>query len=390
MKKYKESLLSNRLLQSLRSVIKSKKVGLHEPYLGENEKRYLKKCIESGYVSYLGEYVLSLEKKITDYTGAKYAVTTNSGTSALHLACRLLEINNNCEVLMPALSFVAPANAVSYMNGTPHFVDIENETFGIDPQKLRNYLSNTTYLTNLGCINKRTKKVIKAIIVIHAYGHPAQIQKIIRIANEFKIKVIEDAAESLGSFYNNKHTGLFGDIGVLSFNGNKVITTGGGGALLTKNKKIYENAKHLSTTAKIKHKWEYIHNEVGYNYRMPNINAAVGCSQFERISKLLKYKRRLARKYEIIFEDFDEVRFMKERKNSISNYWLNTIIIEKNFKSIRDDLLQKLHKNGYQARPLWEPLNKLKMFKACPKDNLAVTNDIVSRTINLPSGYNII
>ena len=390
MKKYKESLLSNSILQSIRSVIKSKKVGLHEPYLGENEKRYLKKCIESGFVSYLGEYVMNLEKKITDYTGAKYAVTTNSGTSALHLACRLLEINNNCEVLMPALSFVAPANAVSYMNGTPHFVDIEDETFGIDPQKLRNYLSNTTYLSNLGCINKRTKKVIKAIIVIHAYGHPAQIQKIIRIANEFKIKVIEDAAESLGSFYNNKHTGLFGDIGVLSFNGNKVITTGGGGALLTKNKKIYENAKHLSTTAKIKHKWEYIHNEVGYNYRMPNINAAVGCSQFERISKLLKYKRKLARKYQIIFEDYDEVKFMKEQKNSISNYWLNTIIIDKNFKSIRDDLLQKLHKNGYQARPLWEPLNKLKMFKACPKDNLAITNDVVSRTINLPSGYNII
>ena len=390
MKKYKESLLSKHILQSIRSMIKSKKVGLHEPYLGENEKRYLKKCIESGYVSYLGEYVPSLEKKITEYTGAKYAVTTNSGTSALHLACRLLEINNNSEVLMPALSFVAPANAVSYMNGTPHFVDIEKETFGIDPQKLRDYLINTTYLTNLGCINKRTKKVIKAIIVIHAYGHPAQIQKIIRIAKEFKIKVIEDAAESLGSFYNNKHTGLFGDIGVLSFNGNKVITTGGGGALLTKNKKIYENAKHLSTTAKIKHKWEYIHNEVGYNYRMPNINAAVGCSQFERISKLLKYKRKLARKYQIIFEDFDEVKFMKEQKNSISNYWLNTIIIEKNFKSIRDDLLQKLHKNGYQARPLWEPLNKLKMFKACPKDNLAVTNDIVSRTINLPSGYNII
>ncbi len=390
MKKFKKSTLSNHILQSVKSVIKSKKVGLHEPYLGENEKRYLKKCIESGYVSYLGEYVVNFEKKITDFTGAKYAITTNSGTSALHLACRLLEIDKNCEVLMPALSFIAPANAITYMNGTPHFVDIEEETLGIDPQKLRNYLRKITSITKSGCINKKTKKIIKAIMVIHAYGHPARIQEIVRIANEFKIKVIEDAAESLGSFFKNKHTGLFGDIGILSFNGNKVITTGGGGALLTKSKEFYEKAKHLSTQAKVKHKWEYIHDDIGYNFRMPNINAAIGCSQFDKISKLISYKRKLARKYEMIFRNLDNVKFFKEPKQSISNYWLNTIIIEKNFKSIRNDLLKRLHNNGYQARPLWEPLNRLKMYKTCPSDNLDVTNDIVSRTINLPSGYNII
>lgn len=390
MTQFSEKIFVKQILSSVSEVIGSKKVGLHEPYLGSNDKRNLLKCIDSNYVSYLGEFVTNFEKKISEYTGAKYVVTTNSGTSALHLACRLLEINAESEVLLPAMSFVAPANAVKYLNGTPHFVDIDNQTLGIDPEKLSRYLKKITKNINGKSINVNTKKIIKAIIVVHAYGHPVKINEIIKVAKQYNIKVIEDAAESLGSFYKKRHTGTLGDIGILSFNGNKIVTTGGGGAVLLNKKRIYDIAKHLSTTAKIDHRWDLIHDDIGYNFRMPNVNAALGCSQIDQIKKLLKYKRKLAQEYYRSLKSINGISFFNEPKNTFSNYWLNTIILDKNKRHLRDKILNILHKNGFQARPSWKPLDTLKMYNRCPSDKLITTHDISSRVINLPSGYNIL
>ena len=386
--KIKKKIIEN-VINSIVNVTGTKKIGLHEPHLGLDEKNYLKKCVDSKYVSYLGEFVEKFEKEISNYTGSKYVVSTNSGTSALHLACRLLNIDENSEVLMPALSFVAPANAVRYLGGYPHFVDIEDITLGIDSIKLEAYLKKITRIVRGECINKNTNKVIKAVIVVHAYGNPAQIDRIIKVAHKYKIKVIEDAAESFGSFYKNKHTGTFGDIGTLSFNGNKIITTGGGGALLLKSNKIYKRAKHLATTAKLKHAWEYVHDDIGFNYRMPNINAALGNAQIRKIKKLLKYKKNLALKYHKSFKHIKEIKIFKQQDHAESNYWLNTIILSKEAEELRDILIKSLHKIGLQVRPAWKPLNKLRMYRNCEKDSLDKTHGISKRLINLPSGYNI-
>ena len=365
--------------------IKSTYLVLHEPTISYNEEKYLKKCLKSGFVSTVGKYVQLFEKKIKKYTKSKYAISVVNGTSALHIALRLINLKKNEEVLVPDISFVATANAILYEHANPHFIDVEEENFGINPDKLNNYLIKNTKIKNNNCYNKKTGNKIAAIIVVHVFGHPAKIEKILKIAKKFKLKVIEDAAESLGSFYKKKHLGTFGDVGILSFNGNKIVTTGGGGAILVKSKSLAERALKLSTTSKVNHKWEYKHDELGYNYRMPNINAALGLAQLDKIFIFLKLKRRLFIKYKKIFKNTNEANLVNEPKNSKSNFWLQALVIKKNSKKLRNNFLSKMHRNKIFVRPVWNLLHKQKHLKKYPRMNLDCAESLENRIVNLPS-----
>ena len=378
-------LIKNKILKTVKNLIKKKSKKLHEPIFEGNEKKYLIKCIDSGYVSYKGEFVNKFERKISNYTNSKFAIATMNGTSSLHLLLKIFKIDSKHEVILPSISFVAAANSIIYCNAMPNFVDSEINTLGIDPVKLRNYLLRNTKIKNKPCINKKTGKIIKVVIAVHVLGIPCQIIKLKKVCKEFNLILIEDAAGAIGSFYKKKHLGLFGDAGIISFNGNKTITCGGGGVILTNNKKIATSAKHLSTTAKVKNTWEYIHDEVGYNYRMTNVNAAIGYAQLMNISNILKSKRKnyLAYKNKLgnekLFTVFDEP------EQSKSNYWLVTLLLKKPNAKLRNEIINHLHKNGYEARPIWKPIHKLSMFKKSPKDNLSMTEKIYNSVINLPS-----
>ena len=365
--------------------VKSSYLVLHEPTISNVEEKYLKKCLKSGFVSTVGKYVQMFEKKIKKYTKSKYVISVVNGTSALHVALKLISIKKNEEVLVPDISFVATANAILYEHAKPHFVDVEEENFGINPEKLNNYLIHNTRIRNNSCYNKKTGNKIAAVIVVHVFGHAARIEKILQIAKNFKLKVIEDAAESLGSFYKKKHLGTFGDIGILSFNGNKIVTAGGGGAILVKSKSLATRALKLSTTSKVKHQWEYKHDELGYNYRMPNINAALGLAQLNKILILLKLKRRLFKQYKKIFKNINEASLVGEPKNAKSNFWLQAFVIKKNSKKIRNSFLSEMHKNKIFARPVWNLLHKQKHLKKYPKMNLDYAKNLENRIINLPS-----
>lgn len=361
-------------------------IALHEPIFNKLDKDILHKCIKSGYVSTVGEYVNKFENKIKKFTGSKHAISTINGTAALHLALKLLDISKGDEVILPSITFVATANAVSYCGGIPHFVDSELLTFGIDVSRLEEYLSKNCKIIKGECINKKTKKKIKVIIAVHVFGIPMEIKNLVRVAKKFKLKVIEDAAESLGSYYNNIHVGNYGDIGILSFNGNKIITTGGGGMLLTNSDRIAQKARHLSNVAKKKHKWEYFHDEVGFNYRMPNINASLGFSQISKINKLLDAKKKLHTEYKKNFKSLREIKFITSDFHRISNNWLNTIFIIKSSIYKRNKILKSLHKHGYLCRPAWVPLHKLRMYRMCPRDKLYNAEIIQKSVINIPSG----
>ena len=306
---------------------------LHEPLFTGKEKKYLQHTINQNFVSTAGQYVNEFEKKIKKFTKAKYAIAVVNGTQAIHIALQVCGIKKNDEVLIPALTFVATANAVSYLGARPHFVDSKMENFGIDCIKLEKYLNKITKIKNKKCINKLTGNIIKAIVPVHVFGHPCDIQGIIKIAKKFNLIVVEDAAGALGSFYNKKHLGTFGTIGCFSFNGNKIITTGGGGMVITNKSNFAKKIKHLTTTAKRKHKWEYIHDEIGYNFRMPNLNAALGLAQLEKIHTFIKAKKKLFKKYFNIFEEEKDVSVFKQPVNSNSNYWLQTLVLKKKILS---------------------------------------------------------
>ena len=358
-------------------------IPLHEPKFMGNEKKYLNDCVDSTYVSSVGKYVDEFEEKIASYTGAKYAIATSNGTSALHVALKRLGVNENSEVLTQALSFVATVNAISYCNAKPIFIDVSKKTMGLSPKKLLKFLKKHTFMNeNTECINKSTKKVIKACVPMHTFGHPCEIDKIVSICEKFNIDVVEDAAESLGSFYKNKHTGTFGKIGVFSFNGNKIITTGGGGMIVTDDEEIAKRAKHLTTTSKVPHKWEYEHDEIGFNYRMPNINAALGVAQLENLKRYLYKKRELSFKYSQFFKDEDLI-FIQEPKDAKSNYWLQAVILKD--KKQRDEFLEVTNKNGVMTRPIWKLLNVLEMYNNCQCDSLKNSKWFEKRVVNIPS-----
>lgn len=387
--KIKEKI-AKKLCEDIMKLTNKTFIPLHEPSFDKTDIISVNKSLKSSYVSSFGPYTNEFQKKISEFTKCKYVICTNNGTSALHLALIICGILPNEEVLVPSLTFIATANAIRYNSSIPHFVDIEKKNLGIDPKKLEIYLKKNTITKGNKTINKLTGRVISAILPVHLFGHPSQIIELIKISKKYNFILIEDAAEALGSFYNLKHLGTFGKVGIISFNGNKIITSGGGGAILTNNKKIAERARFLSTTAKLNHPFKFIHSEVGYNYRMPNINAALGLSQITKLNKYLKNKRKLTLMYKKIFEKNEFFDFFSEPENSTSNYWLQTIIIKKKYTKHRDYILNYLNNNGIMCRPPWNKIHTLKPYRKFPRMRLDTTNDIYKRIINIPSGPNII
>ncbi|HBM15416.1 MAG TPA: LegC family aminotransferase [Lentisphaeria bacterium] len=358
-------------------------VPLHEPCFKGNEKKYLQECIDSTFVSYVGPFVSRFEQMICDYTGSKFAVAMANGTLALHLALVASGVRRDDEVLTQAMTFVATANAISQAGAQNIFLDSDLETLGMSPEKLSAFLKEETIIKKDGyAYNKKTGRRISACVPVHIFGHPLKIADIVKICSEYNIKVIEDAAESLGSWYRNKHTGTFGAAGILSFNGNKTITTGGGGMLVTDDADLAMRAKHLSTTAKIPHAWEFRHDEIGYNYRMPNVNAAIGCAQMENLEIFITQKRALADKYAEFFAK-DGIEFFKEPEDCRSNYWLNTIIL--NNRAERDSFLEYANDQQVMARPGWCLMPNLPMYKNNECGNLSNAETLESKLVNIPS-----
>jgi len=356
---------------------------LHEPVFFGNEKKYLNECIDSTFVSSVGKFVEHFEVMMAEYTGAKYAIATVNGTAALHIALQLVGTDENSEVITQPLSFIATCNAISYCGAKPVFVDVDKGSMGLSPESLLLFLQEHTQQRDDGCYNKTTGKRISAVLPMHTFGHPCRIEKIAAICDEYNIALVEDAAESLGSFYKNKHTGTFGRIAAFSFNGNKTITAGGGGMIVTNDEALAKRAKHITTTAKVPHAYEFIHDEIGYNYRLPNINAALGCAQMETLDTILENKRTLALAYEAFF-DGKAITFVKEPENAKSNYWLNAVILEN--KQKREAFLKATNEAGIMTRPIWQLMNKLDMFTSCQTGDLTNAYWLEERVVNIPSG----
>ena len=375
------------IINAIKSVIYpyGEAVSLHEPSLGGNEWIYLKNCLDSNWVSYAGRYVNQFESLLADFTGAKKVVAVVNGTAALHIALKLVGVEPGDEVFVPALTFVATANAVTYLGGIPHFVDSEVKTLGLDPKKLEDYLQQIARVTTDGCINKLTGRRIKAVIPMHVFGHPVDLDPLLEVCRKYNIAMVEDAAESLGSYYKGTHTGNWGQVSILSFNGNKTITTGGGGAIITNDEQLGNLARHLTTTAKIPHRWEFRHDVIGYNYRLPNINAALGCAQMEQLPKFLEQKRCLAARYQHSFEAIEGVRFFTEPSFARSNYWLSALLLDEVFAEQRDTVLAETNDQGIMTRPAWTLMNQLPMYTACPAMNLSCAENLSKRLINIPS-----
>lgn len=357
-------------------------IPLHEPCFRGNEKKYLEECIDSTYVSSVGKFVDAFERKVEEYTGSKKAVVIVNGTEALHFALKLVGVKEDDEVITQPLTFIATANAIVYCNAHPVFVDVDLDTLGMSPASLLSYLEKYGRVKGNACYNRKTGRRIKACMPMHTFGHPCRIDEIVNICNNWRIELVEDAAESIGSSYKGKHTGTFGRIGVLSFNGNKTITTGGGGMLITNDEELGIRAKYLSTQAKVPHSWEYYHDESGYNYRMPNLNAALGLAQMEQLDFLLKNKRTIANKYQNFFNE-KGISFFTEPKNSQSNYWLNAILLK--VRNERDVFLKFTNDNAVMTRPAWRLLHKLPMFEKCMKYEISNAEWIEDRLINIPS-----
>ena len=357
-------------------------IPLHEPRFIGNEKKYLNECIDSTFVSSVGEFVDRFEEEIAKFTNAKYTVATNNGTSALHISLLISGVESGHEVITQPLTFVAICNAISYCIAKPIFVDVDKDTMGMSPVALESFLKENAIVKNQQCVNKSTGNIIKACIPMHTFGHPCRIDEIKDICDKYYISLIEDAAESIGSFYKDKHAGTYGQMGLISFNGNKIITGGGGGCIITDNEVLAKKAKHLTTTAKVSHKWEYTHNMIGYNYRMPNLNAALLTSQLENLETFLSSKRSVAMAYKEFFKD-KPYGFVEEPTNGHSNYWLNAIILQD--KEERDLFLHETNSKGVTTRPIWTLMNKLPMFKDAQCGNLTNAEWLEERVVNIPS-----
>ena len=386
----KQSRLPNLIVGAIQSVVGAGPVGLHEPTFSGNEWLYVKECLDSTFVSSVGKFVDRFEDDLVAYTGAKHAVAVVNGTAALHIALLLAGVKAGDEVLVPALTFIATANAISYCGATPHFVDSENTTLGIATAKLRDYLQAHTQQHSGQCVNIATGQVIRAMVPMHAFGHPVDIDGLLAVAYDFNIILVEDAAESLGSTYHGQHTGTFGLMGTLSFNGNKTITTGGGGAILTNDTAVARRAKHITTTAKVPHAWEFIHDEIGYNYRLPNLNAALGCAQLEQLPTKLVAKRTLFSRYQTAFSKVEGANLVSEPAQCHSNYWLQTIMLNADQMHHRDSILKTANEAGLMTRPVWRLLHQLIPFVDCPCMDLSTAEQLSQRLINIPSSPSLL
>jgi perosamine synthetase len=380
-----ETDLPQQVVRALKRVLGDAPAALHEPRFAGNEWAYLKDCIDSTFVSSVGAYVDRFEADLCRFTGARHAVAVVNGTAALHLALELAGVRARDEVLMPALTFVATANAVSYCGAVPHFVDAEVRSLGIDVAALREHLAASTERRSGLCVNRRTGRVIRALVPMHTFGHPGDIDGLLALAHDYALVLVEDATESLGSLYRGRHTGTFGRLGTLSFNGNKTITTGGGGAILTDDAELARAAKHLSTTAKRAHRWRYEHDRIGYNYRMPNINAALGCAQLEQLAGFLASKRRLHACYQEALAGLPGLSLVNEPDGCASNYWLHAVLLDDAHAPQRDALLQATNDAGFGMRPVWAPMHTLAPYVDCPRMALTMTEAIERRLVNLPS-----
>lgn len=363
-------------------------VPLSVPVFIGNEKKYLNECIDTTFVSSVGKFVDRFENDMAAYTGAKKAVVCVSGTNALHMALMLVGVERNDEVLTQALTFIATCNAISYIGACPVFIDVDKSTMGLSPDAMKVWLVKNAEIRNGQCYNKNSGRRVKACVPMHTFGHPVRIEEIANICEEYHIELVEDAAESIGSKYKGKHTGLFGKVGVLSFNGNKTITTGGGGMLLFMDEELGALAKHLTTQAKMPHRWEFRHDHIGYNYRMPNINAALGCAQLEHLDEFIANKRETAAAYADFFKNIDDIDFFVEPENCFSNYWLNVVIMKD--KEAQQQFLQETNDNGVMTRPIWELMNRLPMFEHCEHDSLENTIWFADRVVNIPSSVRIL
>jgi len=374
------------IVDALGEALGPRKADLHVPVFAGNEWAYLKDCLDSTFVSSVGAYVDRFERDLAEFTGSAHAVAVVNGTAALHVSLLLTGVERGDEVLVPALTFAATANAVSYCGAIPHFVDSEDGTLGVDPIALDSWLSFKAEKTGGGIVNRDTGRVIRAIVPMHTFGHPCDMDGLLAVARKYGLAIVEDAAESLGSYYHGRHTGTFGLLGTLSFNGNKTLTTGGGGAILTDDADLARRAKFTTTTAKRPHKWEYVHDEVGFNYRMPNLNAALGCAQLEQLPGFLHSKRVLHEKYVAAFAGLGAVRLVTEPAGSSSNYWLQALKLQSIDMQLRDSILEQTNAAGYMTRPVWKLMHGLRQFEACPRAPLDVAERLEKTLINIPSG----
>lgn len=363
---------------------------LHEPEFAGNEWRYVKECLDTGWVSSAGSYVDRFEDLLADVTGARRAIAVVNGTAALHVALRLAGVGEGDEVLVPALTFVATANAVSYTGAVPHFVDADPISLGLDAEKLARYLESVVVYRDGSPHNRHTGRRIRAMLPMHTFGHPVDLDPLAALSERYDLALVEDAAEGLGSRYKNRHVGRTGALGILSFNGNKTITTGGGGAILTDDEDLADRAKHLTTTAKVDHRWDYFHDRIGYNYRLPNINAALGCAQIEQLPSVLDRKRRLATQYAEAFEPVDGVEFVTEPPFAESNYWLNAILLHSDHAEHRDEVLERTNGEGIVTRPAWTLMPNLPMYDGCPHMDLSVAKNLARRIVNIPSSASLV
>lgn len=363
-------------------------IALHEPVFAGNEKVYMEECIDSTYVSSVGKFVDLFEERIAEYTGAKYAVAIVNGTTALHVALLMAGVKKDDLVITQTLSFIATCNAISYIGAAPVLIDVDKETLGLSGIKLADFLFEQTYMGDDGaCYHTISQRRISACVPMHTFGHPVRTDEIAGLCEKYNIVLVEDAAESVGSLYKGRHTGTEGLVGIFSFNGNKTITCGGGGCLVTNNKQIAQKAKHITTQAKVPHRWNFVHDEIAYNYRMPNINAALACAQLEQLDSFIENKRQLAKEYEDFFSGREGIQFITEPDNTRANYWLNAILLKD--RQQKNDFLEKTNNNGVMTRPVWELMHKLEMFKHCYKGNLDNAEFLEERLVNIPSSVRI-
>jgi aminotransferase in exopolysaccharide biosynthesis len=362
-------------------------VPLSVPKFVGNEKKYLNECIDTTFVSSVGKFVDRFEEDMARYTGAKKAVVCVSGTNALHMSLLMVGVEQEDEVLTQALTFIATCNALSYIGAHPVFIDVDRSTMGLSPDAMKEWLVRNAEIRNGQCYNKRTGRRVKACVPMHTFGHPVRIEELAALCEEYHIELVEDAAESIGSKYKGQHTGTFGKVGAISFNGNKTITTGGGGMMLFQDEELGKLAKHITTQAKVPHRWEFVHDHIGYNYRMPNINAALGCAQLEHLDEFIVSKRQVAKEYADFFRNVPDIEFFEEPENCFSNYWLNVVILKN--KEAQLEFLEYTNDHGVMTRPIWELMSRLPMFEKCENDGLKNTIWFADRVVNIPSSVRI-
>lgn len=381
------SQFAQEIVQRLKQVLPSgeQPVELHAPYFAGKEWHYVKECLDTGWVSSAGAFVEQFEQQLADFTGMRYAVAVVNGSAALHAALLVAGVENQDEVIIPALTFVATANAVHYCGAVPHLADSCERTLGLDPGKLRRHLQSIAVLRDGACFNRLTGRRIRVAVPMHTLGHPARLDELAEVCADYRLEMVEDAAEALGSWYKGRHIGSWGCLAAFSFNGNKIMTAGGGGAIVTNSEPLARAVRHLTTTAKVPHRWRFVHDAVGYNYRLPNLNAALALAQLEQMPMMLDCKRRLARAYQRAFEQVEGVQCYSEPQQCRSNYWLNALVLEEQHQGELEAVLELAHQEGIRARPLWTPLHQLPMLRDAPRMELTTSESLAKRVINIPS-----